>query len=316
MAELRDKPRPDTFWPGTPSQWTQPTVDDCTWYATEFGFEAGSNVHRSMHPVKDIRNHSSDTVGGTPLHVALRETARIWPDSDGVRYSYGLKPRVEIRRALKDDKTILWGGDYEKLPSHYRRWTYNDTFDHAMASRGFRTHQGVEQTFLYDPLGGGRTFQPYDGEWIALSALYDFSWGSGTSEYVGIIWGPGNTQQGDGDKMIKGTVERSSSKYIDLPKGTKVYDTPNGKVVRTTHKDLRVDYMGYSGGWWMVEIWVTDGLVLAYVKKGAGDRGNWPPVPEPEPIDPNPELEARILELENALTNINVTAETALADDE
>lgn len=312
MAELRDSPRPDTFWPGTPNQWREPTVDDCTWYATEFAFEAASNVHRSMHPVKDIRNHSSDTTGGTPVPVALRETARIWPDSDGVRYKYGAISKAEIRRALIDHKTIVWGGDYEKLPPHYRRWTNNDTFNHAMASRGFRNYQGVDQTFLYDPLGGGSTYQEYDGEWISLEALYRFSWGYPT-ENVGIVWGPGNTKQSGGiDGMIQGNFERTSQKYIELPIGVKVYDAPNGNVFRKITKATRYDYFGYSGAWWAVEVWHPEkgARVIGYIEKGDYERGNWPVV-----VEPNDELEEalqRIDELEGVLRAIEKMAEEAV----
>lgn len=311
MAKLRDDPRPDGYWPNTPSQWREPSVDDCTWYATEFAFEAASKTHLSMHPVKDLRNKSSDTSGGTPVRLALSETYRLWPKSEGVTYKYGATGKTEIRRALQDGKTIVYGGDYEKLPVHYRRWTGVDTFNHAMASRDFRVSNGIEQTFLYDPLGGGPTREPYDGEWIPLDAVLKFNWGDrGGVEYVGIVQGTGAT-----DRMIKGQVERTSNKYIDLPKGAKIYDAPSGKVVRKLGAAKRWDYFGFtSGGWWAVEGWVDNDIVVAYVKNDESyDRGEWPI--EPETPDTTPELEQRIEELESALASIDEIADTALVGD-
>ena len=312
MAELRDSPRPKVYWPNTPSQWREPTVDDCTWYATEFAFQAASKNHLNMHPVKDLREKSSDTEGGTPVPVALRDTEYLWPKSEEVAYKYGQFTKAEIRRALKDEKTIVYGGDYEKLPQHYRRWTYNDTFNHAMASRDYREVNGVGFTFLYDPLGGGPQRDFYDGEWIRLDDLLAFNWSGSKGEYVGIVYRIRR------DTMIKGNVERRSDKYIDLPEKTDIYDAPLGEVIRTTNKPLRLDYFGYAGGgWWAVEIWVNDGLVIAYVKKNDKyERGNWPvtPDPDPEPVDPNPELVARVAELEFALSEVKATAELALAE--
>ena len=302
---LRDSPRPSVYWPNTPSQWREPTVDDCTWYATEFAWQAASKDHISKHPVNDIRNHSIDTVGGTPIRVAMSETDRLWPKGQGVNWKYGSYSRAEIRRALIDGGTIIYGGDYAKLPPHYRRWTNNDSFSHAMASRDHRTKDGKDQTFLYDPLGGGPTRQPYDGEWIDLDALLEFNWGSG-NEAVGIVWGTTTT----GDRMIKGSVKRRSDKYIKLPKGTKVYDSPGGDVVRTIGNTKQFDYYGYAGnGWWAVEVWVDGGPAIAYVKKGDYERDFWPV----EPVEPPPpDLSARVRELEEALESIGNIADDVL----
>lgn len=188
MTTLWDNPRPKGYWPGTPSQWREPTVDDCTWYATEFGFEAASETHLSMHPVKDLRNFSSDTVGGTPLSVALRETARLWPAKERVHSEYGAYSRRFIMDALSAGAVLVYGGDYEVLPPHYRRWTYNDYFDHAVASKTLdRTDLGTFRTFMYDPLGGGRYYEPYDGEWITIDGLLKYCWQSGDKYWVSII---------------------------------------------------------------------------------------------------------------------------------
>ena len=317
---LRDKPRPSIYWPNTPSQWREPTVDDCTWYAVEFGFQAASKDHLSMHPVNDLRNHSSDTIGGTPVPVALREVYRLWPKDQGAEYRYGLFSRTEIRRMLKDGKTIIWGGDYEKLPKHYRRWTYNDTFDHAMASRDFRTNGlGTDVTFLYDPLGGGPQRDFYDGEWISLDALLDFSWGANGKEYVGVVYGTAQPKDNGGDEMIKGNVERQSNKWVEIPKGVWVWDSPDGEVVRETGTARRYDYFGYTKGHWAIGIFVAGDPVIAYVKKNDNwARGQWPeePVVNPPDVD-RQQLLDRIVELDAELAaerQLSADLNTALMD--
>lgn len=311
MAELRDKPRPTVYWPNTPTQWRESSVDDCTWYATEFAFEAASVNHLNMHPVKDLRNKSSDTSGGTPLLTALSETYRLWPKSEMAQYRYGAESRTAIRRALKDGSTIVYGGDYANLPVHYRRWTNSDTFAHAMASRDYREVDGVGYTFLYDPLGGGPTREPYNGEWIPLSALLKFNWDNGADRYyVGTVYGYGGK-----DRMIKGVIERTSSKYVELPAGVKVYDSPDGKVIRTVKVPKRYDYFGYVGPWWAIEIWYKEGPVIAYIEKNETfERGAWPTDPPVEPpvIPDVTALEARIEELESALLAISGISDEAL----
>lgn len=302
MATLRDKPRPSVYWPNTPSQWREPTVDDCTWYAVEFAFQAASDNHVSMHPVNDLRNHSIDRTGGTQVRVALSEVDRLWPKGENVGWKYGVFSKTEIRRRLKDGATIVWGGDYEKLPQHYRRWTVNDYFNHAMASRDFRINpqSGKAQTFLYDPLGGGPQRDFYDGEWINLEALYRFNW---NNEEVGIVYNIGRKT----DKMIRGPIERTSSKWVHLPAGVRVFDAPGGQVVRTVGNAKRYDYFGYSNGFWAIEIFVQGEPVIAYVKKNQNfERGNWP---EPEPVNPPDEDRQQLLDRISAL-EISLAAET------
>jgi len=120
---------------------------------------------------------------------------------------------------------------------------------------------------------------------------------------------------GEDDKMIRGNFERTSSKYIELPTGVQVYDAPDGDVFRTTRAQ-RYDFMGYAGsGWWAIEIWNKDlqHQVIAYIKKGSYEIGDWPE----EPVQQDPdieELQARITTLESALQVILETSETALVD--
>ena len=311
---LRDKPRPSVYWPNTPSQWTQSSVDDCTWYAVEFAFEAASNTHLSMHPVEDIRVGSSDTVGGTPIAVALWDTYKMWPKKEDAKYQYGSFSHETIEQALRDGKTIVWGGDYEKLPAHYRKWTNNDTFDHAMSSRDYRVHRGAKQTFLYDPLGGGPQREPYDGEWIALNALYKFNWGrAGTHEYVGIVYNDRADAQTGTDKMIKGDFTRTSERYVKLPIGVQVYDAPEGKKIRQVRHEKRYHYFGFvGGGWWAIGIWYDGADVIAYIKRNDDyERGTWET--QPEPTEPDPHL-ARIDELEDTLRDIRDIATNELQE--
>lgn len=192
---LRDRPKFDDYgyWPNTPSQWREPTVDDCTWYAGEFAFQAADSLHRNYHPVNDIRNQSTDRDGGTPVDVMLRDTKQFWPKDAGLGYEYAAWKKRDIVRALNTGATVVTGGDYEKLPLHYRRWTNNDYFNHAMAHRFARKNKvGKWLTALYDPLGGGPTREPYDGEWILLDALYgdedEYTWRKSAGRYwVGVV---------------------------------------------------------------------------------------------------------------------------------
>jgi hypothetical protein len=254
---LRDTPRPDGYWPGTPSQWEEPTVDDCTWYAVEFGFEAASETHRSVHPVQGLRQFSSDTVGGTPIHVAIREANRLWPTSERVHAEYGSYDRADIERFLKAGATIIWGGDYEKLPPHYRKWTNNDVFDHAMASRGFRSFNGG-QTFLYDPLGGGPLRLRYDGEWISIDALLTFNWHAGTSRYwLGVI-------ENEGDEPLR-TINvfpnHPADKEVRVRNATAVRAQPRETGERTRgfyNEDKWWPLLGNGGGGFKLIGWNLD----------------------------------------------------------
>lgn len=195
MTKLWDNPRPKGYWPGTPSQWNEPTIDDCTWYATEFGFEAASETHRSVHPVKGLRRFSTDTSGGTPVSVAIRDTQRLWPSRERVLSEYGTYSRRRITQLLRSGATLVFGGDYIRLPLHYRRWTNNDRFLHAIATRTIAYKNGKARTFWYDPLGGGSTYKPYDGEWITLNDLLNhYAWKtpSGDKWYAGLILNKGD----------------------------------------------------------------------------------------------------------------------------
>jgi hypothetical protein len=251
---LWDNPRPIGYWPGTPNQFREPTVDDCTWYATEFAFEAASETHRSVHPVKGLRNFSSDTVGGTPVSVAIRDSLRLWPKSERVWAEYGAYSRDYLEHLLQRGVTLILGGDYEKLPAHYRRWTNNDTFDHAVACRTYRNRlPGVEQTFLYDPLGGGPTFKPYDGEWITLDALLDdYSW-----HFAGKIWAGIVENKGDSPmKRVFVHPETPTNKEVTVPRGTIVREAPRttSEKVKTIWSSTRKFPMigAASNGWRLI----------------------------------------------------------------
>lgn len=252
MTALWDDPRPKGYWPGTPTQWREPTIDDCAWYAVEFLFEKASNTHLSLHPVLDIRAYSSDKVGGTPNTVALRDTLRLWPASEDVTYRYNGYNRADIVDALRHGAGILWGGDYENLPVHYRRWTNNDVFAHAMASLTLDVNKaGKERTFLYDPLGGGPTKQPYDGEWITIDALLDFSWNSGKLYPIGIVENEGETVKylhlGKGQKpdrevgVRRGGVARAAPRFSA------------GTVRKFWNADKRWPFLAkFKDGWFLV----------------------------------------------------------------
>lgn len=223
VSTLRDNPKPDGYWPGTPSQWREPSVDDCTWYAVEAAFESASEPHFSYHPVNRIRASSTDTEGGTPIIVALRDTLKFWPKIGDVGYTYGGESRRDVERALTSGAAVVVGGDYEKLPLHYRRWTNNDTFDHAMMHKFL---YAGKLTYLYDPLGGGPSREPYDGEWISLDALYGpdkFVWQHSPVTYtVGIVENKRETM-----RLNQVTVEPNmATKALRCKVGTPVYQTP------------------------------------------------------------------------------------------
>ena len=250
MTELWDNPRPLGYWPGTPSQWREPTVDDCTWYATEFAFEAASETHHSVHPVKGLRNYSTDRVGGTPVSVAIRDTSVLWPDRERVHAEYGAYKREYITRLLREGAVFVLGGDYEKLPAHYRRWTYNDTFDHAVAIKTY--DEPNDRTFLYDPLGGGRTFEPYDGEWIKMDAILRYTWQmNSTRYYAGLV-------QNEGDEPMK-TVNLNPNHPADREVRVRPNTVVRG-VPRSTGERTRQIYSGTK--WWPLVGKTTNGWRL------------------------------------------------------
>jgi len=235
MTELWDNPRPDGYWPGTPSQWREATVDDCTWYATEFAFEAASETHRSVHPVKGLREYSTDTSGGTPVSVAIRDTSKLWPRTERVHAVYGQFHRDYLERCLQQGAVLVLGGDYEKLPVHYRKWTINDKFDHAVACKTYRLkpQTDIEQTFLYDPLGGGSTLQPYDGEWITLDALLDnYTWAASSGRiWAGIVMNKGDEPM----RSVNLFSQQATDKEVRCRSNTEVRVEPriDGRRTRT-----------------------------------------------------------------------------------
>lgn len=250
---MRDSPRPEGYWPGTPSQWREATVDDCTWYATEFLFEAAGRTHHSMHPVRELRALSSDKVGGTPLTVAIGDTLRIWPASENVGAVYGTFSRLDIVRALSTGAGILWGGDYVKLPPHYRRWTNHDEFSHAMASLTF--DKETQQTFLYDPLGGGPTKLPYDGEWIGIDDLLAFNWSNGQlGYYVGIV-----QNKGDGVmRFLHLPTSQRPNKTVALKHGASAFAEPRATgepVRRFFNENKQWPYLGKGWSGWYIVLW-------------------------------------------------------------
>lgn len=283
MAKLWDNPRPQGYWPGTPTQWREPSVDDCTWYATEFLFEAASETHLSMHPVRDIRANSTDTDGGTPLAVALRDTAAIWPDDEGVTYEYIFANRQQITNALASGAGILWGGDYERLPPHYRRWTNNDVFNHAMASLTLDIGAtGTERTFLYDPLGGGPEREPYDGEWIKIHDILDFNWGDGGYP-VGIVKNKGDYTM----QKLNLPFSQKANRAVGLRRGAAARSAPmhgSDVVRRFWTESKRYPFLAkFRNGWFLV-LWKGDenDWDFGYVHKDDIKVNEWVGVP---PVD-------------------------------
>lgn len=270
---MRDNPAFDSigYWPNTPSQWREPTVDDCTWYATEFAFQAADQFHRNFHPVLEIRNLSTDRVGGTPVDVAVRDTAKLWPGDGDIAWKYGSWTKDEIRRALNTGATVVVGGDYLQLPLHYRRWTWNDDFAHAMAHRFLLEDN---RTALYDPLGGGPQRVPYDGEWIGLGQLYgtidDFVWKRNESQYWAAIID---------SKRTKKTVKRlyydpaDAKKEARVSRGTPVYSRPttaSDVVKKWWHEEKYYKLIGRVDIAWYA-VWYWDGSLreslVGYVAK-------------------------------------------------
>ena len=295
MAQLRDKPHFSNYgyWPGTPSQWREPTVDDCTWYAGEFAWEAASNTHLSMHPVNALRNKSSDRVGGTPVSVMMREMGRLWPESEGVGWSYGARGKQAIKRALWGGAVVIVGGDYEKLPYHYRRWTNNDEFDHAVAFK-FLTEHG---TGFYDPLGGGRTYNPYDGEWIAFWSVFrdnGYAWEKSDDRYyVGVVQ---NKEQGMSRMFVNPT--QPSNRKVRVKGNTPVYVGPSvtSKRMRTIWSARWVWHVGNTtNGWRLIQVEVDAGNGIAYGYVHKSDISEMQTVAWPE-VEVRPDAEYKALQ--------------------
>jgi hypothetical protein len=265
MTELWDKPRPQGYWPGTPNQFREATVDDCTWYATEFGFEAASQTHRSVHPVRELRNFSTDTVGGTPVAVAIRDTQNLWLDRERVVSTYGTRTKEQIITLLKRGAVLVYGGDYEKLPQHYRRWTNNDFFNHALATKTY--DESADRTFMYDPLGGGPTFQPYDGEWISLNNVLDYCWqAGGTTYWVGVIENRGDEPM----KSVNLNPNQPTDREVRVGKNTVVRVAPRttSEAVRTVYSAQKwLPFIGRAPGGWRLIGWNLDesGKNIGYV---------------------------------------------------
>lgn len=315
MASLRDSPRPDVYWPNTPSQWREPSVDDCTWYATEFAFQAASENHLNMHPVKDLRNKSTDTEGGTPVDVALRDTFKLWPIRENVGYRYGAFNFATIRRSLRDGSTIVVGGDYEKLPLHYRRWTNNDTFNHAMAARDLRKNKAGEWlTFLYDPLGGGPAREPYDGEWIKLDDLLTFTWNaSSRTWWLGIVYNRSEIPM----KYLNLPAQYKPDRFARLKRGAPVRSEPRAtsEVVRKFwNENTRRPILYAVDGGWVCVLWKDD----KEWQWGYADpddviaKGGWPVPPIDDGVDDCSDVDARVEALTNALVEVRDVADAAL----
>lgn len=299
---MRDSPdfNKQGYWPGTPNQWREATVDDCTWYATEFAFEAASDPPYSVSPTL-LRSRSTDTVGGTPISVALRDVADQWPPGFGVHYIYAAFNKDDIKRALLTGATVVAGGDYENLPLYYRRWTNNDTFAHAIAHRFLLEGN---QTAMYDPLGGGPTRQPYDGEWIPFWALYSYSgftWRNGEFFWVGIV---DNTRKEYDVKELTLFAD-AANKVVRVKRGTPVHERPTvvSPIARKIWSESATWDTVARGPWgWRLIRWQTDAgeWLWGWVAKsdilsfGAVER----PDPEPEPPTDTAELENQINDLE------------------
>ena len=280
MVELRDDPRPQGYWPNTPSQWREPTVDDCTWYAGESAWQSGSNNHLNMNPVKDLREKSIDTVGGTDPLVMMKEMERLWPTSEQVGWAYGGWTAEELKRALAGGACLLIGGDYEKLPIHYRRWTNNDIFNHEMMVKFIDPNDKV---FLYDPLGGGPTFQPYDGEWIPFADLFGtnkFTWKKTAS-----TWWAGIVQNLERDAVKK--IFAEAKKQVRVARGTPVFPAPRAlnHDKKLWEPDQWRDFYGVTfNGWRLIKYHKEDEAQYGYIhSRDVIEARNAPAIPASPP---------------------------------
>lgn len=221
---LRDSPpfKQFGYWPNTPSQWREPTVDDCTWYAGEFAFQAADDRHRNFHPVKDFRIHSADNTGGTTIEYMMKFMGKRWPDNAKLVYAYGSFNEQSIVEILQQGGTFVVGGHYDNLPRHYKRWTNSNNFNHAIAVRFY--DEKTERVAMYDPLGGGVQRAPYDGEWIKLETLLNGFWWTGGKGWVaGAV-----TPQKEG-RFMKPTIdfETAATRAVRLRKGSRIRSEPS-----------------------------------------------------------------------------------------
>jgi hypothetical protein len=224
-----------------------------------------------MHPVKDLREHSSDTVGGTPIDVALWETKRLWPKDQHADFEYSPYPLYMLVRALHDGGTLVLGGNYQNLPPHYRRWTNNDNFAHALAVRALSEDSTPLSTFLYDPLGGGSTLQPYDGEWISINAiLNEFTW----KNRFGNIWaGIVANRRAPTMKKLHLYPPAKTDREVRLEVGTNGYQSTSilsPSIKQFNNSDKWRQTLGLlEGGWYAVLLYVGEDrpYSVVYVRK-------------------------------------------------
>lgn len=272
MADLRDSPLPSGYRPNTPNQFREKTVDDCTWFAMEYAYERASLGQLKANPVDVRRTVDPDLTGPTRMSDAFEAFDRYYKRSRLVRhYQSPLTPRDfdEALNLLRMDATLVVIGDYEELPFHYRRWTYNDKFDHAIAIHDFRPDikfgaRSVGSTYMYDPLGGGRTFEPYDGEWIPVEGvLRSFVWTTGTSISIGVL-SPAKEEQ-----LINSTLPPVLRRLAKLKAGTHVLSEPTAAATTITKLDGETD-LGLVGAvrgtdWRAVQVMRKIGNVVGYV---------------------------------------------------
>ena len=307
---LRDSPSFDKqgYWPNTPSQWREPTVDDCTWYAGEFAFQAADVKHRNYHPVNDIRLKSADNTGGTTVAYMMQFTEQFWPDDSLMTAYYGSFGAGEIRDRLSKGATFVVGGDYEQLPLHYRRWTNNDEFNHAVAIRFY--DEGTDRTAMYDPLGGGPTYREYDGEWISLEALLKGYWWRGGKGWVAGITAPYREE-----RIMKPFVGIDGAELeLRVKERTYVYNGPSAgsAIERRIWKDTNWwPTIGRAVGGWFLILWTdseTKDLRWGYVhREDIVEKRNIERTEPTGEVDPDLVAQIENLQLEvDRLKNVSV----------
>jgi hypothetical protein len=102
-----------------------------------------------------------------------------------------------------------------------------------MAVRSYNKNQNIPQrTFLYDPLGGGPTYQPYDGEWITFNALFNrYAWKNRRGNiYAGIVENEGDIRM----NRVFLHPTRPTDKAVRIEVGTVVRRDP-----RITSEEVR-----------------------------------------------------------------------------